>query len=240
MPRKTELYLYDHQRQLYKKDITNIKDLFFERIHPVFANAEDESEEYQEKLWNNLMEQPCYDENDIIDPADFVDDIQAKGFNRYEILSLMQYRTIGMWLSCMCQVWEQQLFAFVVQEARNNCIKYNESDVKKGFAFSKDVFEYHNQPFENMASWDKLKELRLLVNVIKHGEGDSEEKLRKIRPDYFTYNHGTGDMDLLKLYNSTLLEPTIQISTDDFVAYYNAIIDFWDELPERMISSTEI
>jgi len=91
-----------------------------------------------------------------------------------------------------------------------------------------------------MSSWNKLKELRLLVNVIKHSEGDSEKRLRKVRPDYFIYNSGTSDIDLLKLYNSSLLEPTIQISTDDFILYHNAILEFWDELPERMISSNEI
>jgi len=240
MPRKTELYLYSHQRELYKKDITNIKKLFFERIYPVFANAEKEAEEYQETLWNNLMEQTYDDEGGIIDPGDFVDSIESEGFNRYAILSLMQYRTIGMWISCMCQVWEQQIFTFVVQEARNNHLKYSESDIKKGFSFTKDVFKYHNQKIEQMSSWNKLKELRLLVNVIKHSEGDSEKRLRKVRPDYFIYNSGTSDIDLLKLYNSSLLEPTIQISTDDFILYHNAILEFWDELPERMISSNEI
>jgi len=240
MPRKTDLYLYNQQRKIFKQDITNIKELFFERIYPIFSNAEQEATTYQETLWNDLMEQPCYDEDGYFDPSDFVDSIQEEGFSKYEVLSLMHYRTIGMWLACMCQVWEQQIYAFVVQEERNNRIEYNDVDKKKGFQFVKDVFKYHNQSFENMACWDKLKELRLLVNVIKHAAGDSEKKLRKIRPDYFAYKNGLGDVDLLELYNSTLLEPTIQISQQDFIDYYNAIMSFWDELPERMISSVEI
>ena len=227
MPRKTELYLYSQQRKIFKKDISNIKELFFERILPVFANAEQEAEEYQDTLWNNLMEQPCYCEDDIIDPADFVDKIQEEGYNKYELLTLMHYRTIGMWVACMCQVWEQQLFSFVVQEERNNHMKYADDDKKRGFEFSKEVFEYHNQPFENMKCWIKIRELRLLVNVIKHAEGRSESQLRKIRPDFFTYNHGTGDIDLLDLYHSTLLEPTIQIKEQDFVEYHDALIAFW-------------
>ena len=241
MPRRTELYLYNNQRKIFKNDITNIKDLFFERIFPVFSNAEQEATEYQETLWNNLMEQPCCSEDGYpIDPADFVDSIQEEGFNRYEILRLMHYRTITMWLACMCQVWEQQLYTFVIQEARNSGIEYSASDIKKGFSFCKDAFEYHNQSFESMTCWKKIKELRLLVNVIKHAEGDSEIQLRKIRPDFFTYDSGAGDIDLLQLYKSTLLEPTMQVSEQDFNEYYNALITFWDELPERMISSIEI
>ncbi|MCE5342172.1 MAG: hypothetical protein LLF96_01100 [Eubacteriales bacterium] len=240
MPRKTELYLYDGQREIFKKDITSIKELFFERIYPLFANAEKEAEEYENNLLSNQMEQPYYGENDMIDPADFVSNIQAEGLRKYNMLTLMQYRTIGMWISCMCQVWEQQLFAFIIQEVHHNLKVYSEADIGRGFAFSKDVFKYHNQPFEHMASWGKLKELRHLFNVLKHAEGYSEKSLREIRPDYFINSHGMGDMDLLKLYKSTLLEPTIHISTDDFTVYYNAIINFWDELPKSMISSVEI
>ena len=239
MSRKIELYLHEHQRNNFKKDITNIKELFFERIYPTFLNAEQEAERYQDTLWNDLMEQPC-GEDDIIDPSVIVESIQEEGFDKYEILYLMHYRTIGMWIACMCQVWEQQLYAFIIQEERINHIRYADSDKKKGFQFAKDVFEYHNQPFESMQCWGKLKELRLLVNVIKHAEGDAEQRLRKIRPDYFTYDGGIGEIDLLKLYHSTLLEPTIQIKGQDFIDYYNAIISFWDELPERMISTQEI
>lgn len=87
-------------------DLTQIKDLFFERISPVFAEAEIESTKYQNELWNNIMSQYS-DENSIIDPSDYIDIVQEAGFDKYEILSLMRYRTISMWISCMCQVWEQ-------------------------------------------------------------------------------------------------------------------------------------
>ena len=37
--------------------------------------------------------------------------------------------------------------------------------------------------------------------------------------------------------NSILLEPTLAISDADFVAYYDALVQFWDQLPERMYTS---
>lgn len=205
-----------------------------------FADAEKEATDYQNKLWEDLMNKPYYDEDMLIDPVDLVDTVQEAGFEKYEILSLMQYRNISMWISCMCQVWEQQLFSFVYHEALREGIKYAESDLKRGFIFSKDVFEWHQQPFETLACWSKVKELRALVNVIKHSEGNSEQKLRKIRPDYFELDTGTGKYDLLSLYHSTLLEATLQIKEQDFLDYYNALIAFWYELPERMFSKEEI
>lgn len=236
---KSQLYLYQNLRRKYIKDLTQIKEVFFERIQPIFANAETEATAYQNQLWDNLMSQPCSEES-IIDPSDFVVTVQEAGFEKYEILSLMKYRNISMWISCMCQVWEQQLFSFIYQEALSEGLKYDESDLKKGFSFSKEVFEWHQQPFENLACWPKIRELRALVNVIKHSEGDSEQKLRKMRPDYFEYDTDIGKYDLLSLYHSTLLEATLQINDKDFIDYYDALIAFWNELPEWMYTENDL
>lgn len=69
------------------------------------------------------MSQLC-SEDSMIDPSDYVETVQEAAFEKYEILSLMQYRNISMWISCMCQVWEQQLFSFVYHEALSEGIKY--------------------------------------------------------------------------------------------------------------------
>ena len=231
---KSQLYLDRDLRKKYIKDLTQINDLYFERIQPIFADAEKEAANYQNKLWEDLMNKPCCSEDDVLDPADYVDAVQEAGFEKYEILSLMHYRNISMWISCLCQVWEQQLFSFVYHEAQSEGIKYDEADLKRGFAFSKEVFEWHEQPFETLDCWPKIKELRALVNVIKHSEGDSEQKLRKMRPDYFEQDTGAGKYDLLSLYHSTLLEATLQIKDQDFIDYYEALVAFWNELPENM------
>lgn len=129
----------------------------------------------------------------------------------------------------MCQVREQQI---VYHESLSEGIKFGESDLKKGFSFSKEVFEWHQQPFENLVCCPKIKEFRALVNVTKHSEGDSEQKLRKMRPDYLEHDTGIGKYDLLSLYHSTLLEITLK--DEDFIVYYDTLIAFWNGLPERM------
>lgn len=236
---RSQLYLWGPLKQRYIDDLTLIKTMFVERIQPVFANAEFEAEEYQNELWESIMNRPCT-ENDYVDPSDYVDFVQEKAVERYDMLSLMRYRNIGMWLACLCQVWEQQLYSFVIHEAEQEGLKYDPSDIKRGFAFSKDVFEWHQQPFEKLDSWGKIKELRLLVNVIKHAEGDSEQKLRKLRPDYFTQDVCGTEYYLMSLYHTTLLEPTLMIQEQDFIDYFNALIKFWEDLPERMYTMDEL
>lgn len=236
---RSQLYLWEPLKQQYIDDLTFLKEMFFERIQPIFANAEAEADAYRDELWDRIMSQP--DAGDTcFDPGNYVEDVQEKAFERYEMLQLMHYRNLAAWICNLCQVWEQQLYSFVLQEAEYEGFKYDLSDTKRGFAFSKDVFEWHQQPFERMPVWGKIRELRLLVNVIKHAEGDSEQKLRAVRPDYFIEEECGTQYDLMSLYHSTLLEPTLMMKEQDFIDYFDALVKFWTDLPERMYTLDEL
>ena len=235
----SQLYLWEPLRQRYIDSLTLIKQMFLERIYPIFANAEKEAIEYQNRLWKDITENLC-EKDDCIDPSDYVDFVQEKAFEQYEILALMRYRNIGMWIECLCQVWEQQLYSFIIHEAQQDGIEYEPSDMKKGFTFSKEVFDWHQQSFEEMEAWGKIKELRLLVNVLKHAEGNSEQKLRVLRPDYFTKEIDGVQYDLIARYHTTLIEPTLMITKQDFIDYYDTLVKFWKDLPERMYTVDEL
>ena len=237
---KSQLYLWEPLRQKYIGDLTLIKTMFIERIQPIFANAEKEANDYRDELWSEIVNSTCSEEDAAVDPSDYVEFVQEKAIERYEMLSLMHYRNIGMWIECLCQVWEQQICSFVIDEAKRDGITYEASDMQKGYGFAKAVFKEHQQTFEQMESWDEIRELRLLVNVLKHAEGDSEQKLRKLRPDYFTQDICGEKYDLMSMYHTSLLESTLKIQEEDFIKYYNALVAFWKALPERMYSNEDI
>lgn len=46
--------------------------------------------------------------------------------------------------------------------------------------------------------------------------------------------------DLMALYHTTLLEPTLLIKDQDFIDYYDALVKFWTDLPERMYTVDEL
>jgi hypothetical protein len=62
------------------------------------------------------------------------------------------------------------------------------------------IFELHGVKITDTKSWKKIKELKLLVNTIKHGDGESADRLRKLRPDFF--KHEMVDSDILELHDS--------------------------------------
>lgn len=231
---KSQLYLWKDLRDKLKKELTYIYEMYLERIEPVFANAETEAEQLSEKIWDDAMSSP-WDGGSDIDPSDIADTCQEIGLERYEILSLMRYRNLAMWISCLYQFWEQQIMRFVKKEIQTDrCFNLTGG---MDFATAKEGFKIHNCPIDELSCWKKIKELRALVNVIKHSEGDSAKTLRKLRPDFFGWeDEHDFSRDRLQLFESTLLDETLNIKNEDFTEYYNALIAFWDELPERMYS----
>ena len=67
--------------------------------------------------------------------------------------------------------------------------------------------------------------------MIKHGDGNSAKQLEAIRPDYFAKISNTR---LIDLYLTTLNEKVLDVDDSEIINYRDAIIMFWDELPERM------
>ncbi|WP_094603390.1 hypothetical protein SPSIL_014260 [Sporomusa silvacetica DSM 10669] len=110
---QTQLYLWDRLRKSKKEELQYIRNVYFERISPAFENAEKEAEEYAQQIWDNAM---CNAEDYEPDFSSIAEACQEAGIKKYEILSLMRYRNLSMWISCLCQVWEQQLVIFVRKE----------------------------------------------------------------------------------------------------------------------------
>lgn len=69
----------------------------------------------------------------------------------------------------------------------------------------------------------------LLCNVIKHGDGDSAKRLRKIKPALFKQED---NIDYMKIYKTTLLEETLNLNEMTLQNYRDALLSFWDEIPE--------
>ena len=124
------MHVYSWNKR-FVSEIATIEELFFEKIYPPFENVEEEATTAQNEAWDSFMSQPCPSEEYYVDPADFVDECFEIGYERYEVLSIMRYRTIAMWISCLCQVWEQQLIRLIVYISRERGEKYTFEEIKK-------------------------------------------------------------------------------------------------------------
>ena len=97
-----------------------------------------------------------------------------------------------------------------------------------------------------LPSWQKIEELRLVANTIKHAEGDSAMQLRNIRPDlfkHFIFRIDNEIFDFSKLTETLHLNPIyhplggqdIFVGVADYEIYSKTLVQFWDELYQALI-----
>ncbi|MFB6468671.1 hypothetical protein ACE38V_18060 [Cytobacillus sp. Hz8] len=225
----TQLYFWKPLMDRYKKELSMVAE-YYNRTIPPFGDIEKEATEYADSIYNNF---PADENTDPATVADFAND---EGIQLYELLDTMKKNHLLMSVSLLCQIWEQQLIKFTLTELRHFLHIQNNS---LSFGDAKKIFELHGVTFEEIASWNKIREMRLLVNTIKHGDGESARKLRKIRPDYFELDIIKGT-DTLELAGAVLLDSySLMVEEQDFRSYVEATETFWDEMPERAYSNVD-
>lgn len=227
---KTQLYFWKPQIEIYKKELSLVED-YYDRTKKPFNDIGKEADDYANLIYKN------YVGNEDTDPASVAELAQEKGIELFEFLSIMKSNHLLMTISMLYHIWEQQLVKFTTIELKHY-IKLGAKTLE--FADIKKVFKSHKIDIEKIKSWKKIKEVKLLVNTIKHSEGPSAKDLRKIRPDFFKSNLLNG-IDTLDFTEAVLLdENSLQVKEKDLNDYIEAVITFWDEMPERAFCEINI
>lgn len=212
----------------YKKELSIVEDYYNKTKHQ-FDNIDKEADEYAKSFLNN------YAANEYSDPADIADKAHDLASEFYENLSLMKSNHLLMTISMLYHIWEQQLIKFTIEEIEHY-LNLNKNSLS--YAEVQKIFESHGIIINDTKSWVKIRELKFLTNTIKHGDGDSTDKLRRIRPDFFEKDIFE-NTDTLEFYKVVLLHPfSLQVDENNLSDYIKATKNFWDEMPERAYSDT--
>ncbi|MBU3073878.1 hypothetical protein [Clostridium estertheticum] len=236
------LYLPNKLRTRLKDHYELFINTYVNRIAPVFSTIEHEADKIRDDYYQELGENFNPERDNEADCAELA---VEKGFNYYEGMSLMQYNTKLMWISTVYEFWEQQIRKFLYGEITRSHKFYdkkdNESKYKdfctKGIDDIKATFLWFDYNLELQDSWKDINELRLLTNVIKHGDGWSATELQKNKPLYFKDDES--NINRLELYRNTLNNVVLNVQEKDFVRYCKSLAKFWDELPERLSSISD-
>lgn len=227
MTQNAGLYLYPQQQSYYIKQIKDNYLIFEKHIHPIFnLNSSEEAEKYQLNRINGVEEtlfEDCL--TNCMDEYDYLTNIESETYRYYNFINDAKYRSLSMWICCTCQLWEQQLLCFLIQEINNrdtvtHFVPKKWKDIEK-------LLSQHGIVISDMSCWKIISELRDLVNVLKHSEGSSEKRLRGQRPDIFLLD----GKDILPIAHTTLGEVVLNISIEDLKRYTEALIEFWNGIP---------
>lgn len=217
-------------RTQFVKQIELLSESIQNRLIPTFDGIEKEAEEISEKEWDRLCSS-CYSPD--IDPADLAERAQEAGIDHYMMLSNIRQSLLNIATTALYHLFEQQIIFFLRREVLHPS-KENDPQLMKVSVFRErllgkgiDIYSFH--------SWDKIDELRVVSNSIKHAEGTSANELRKKRPDMFKHPilRSKPEMDLIHSATPRVYMPMagddIFVIQDDLSEYENALVGFWNE-----------
>ncbi|MGO4185286.1 hypothetical protein AB4Z17_29380 [Paenibacillus sp. TAF43_2] len=228
---KTQLYFWKPLIKRHKIELSIVGD-YFNRTKSHFENIHEEANDYSKKLFSE------YSWTEDTDEAAVAEWAEEESIIMYQSLLTMKSNHLLMSISLLYHTWEQQLIKFTIKE-----LSHDLEWTKKGMQFGEvqKIFDLHDVSISKTKSWVKLRELKFLTNTIKHADGDSAEKLRKIRPDFFKSTLIDTHFDTLDLNGAVLLDGyTLKVHERDFNEYIEAVKGFWDEMPERAFADVDL
>jgi len=225
---KRLLYLDPYKRKWLKSEISAYSKILNERLFPSFENIEEDAEDYSEQIFEELGQLPG---DGSVDMSEIAEIAMEKGITYYEELSLVKYSFTAIAIASLYHLWEQQARKFLYDEM-SRAFKIEFADFcPRGMKDIKVHFKLYDIDLEKLQCWSRLDELRLMSNVIKHGDGGSAKELAKINKELLS-NPSLPFSEHTPL-DTTLLEERLNVNQALFNNYSEILLQFWDELPER-------
>jgi hypothetical protein len=148
-----------------------------------FGDIESEAERYGNAEYDRLGELPGDEDSDM---AEIAEEAMARAQNFYGLLSDLKKQMILGALAGMYHQWEKDLREFIERELRHNYAPETVAKVAWGANIA-DVFKVLSDFGWNYSAchfFSRIDACRLIVNVYKHGKGQSLEELARRYPEY--------------------------------------------------------
>lgn len=229
--RQAEIQMGSYRRSHFIKQHIFLFDQFNSRVLIQFKDSDISAaaDKYAEEIYQKLGQHAPPD----ADPSEYAEHAYEE---RIEFgLGLMEMREhlVLSGLSYLYHQWDKNLREFLERELS----WYFEKD-----AVEKEVWKTSSKPVfdilkefgfdvEALQSYETLDTLRLVVNVFKHGKGNSLDQLKKRQPSYFKGCDTDDDNRALLNHKD---HNDLEISKDQFTELAGAIRDFWACFPDRL------
>jgi len=173
-----------------------------------FARIAEEAEEYANKMFESYVQSVGEG-----DPGDFADAARDQAVQYYGVLADLRQGIVNLLAAGLYHLYEQH----------RDKLKL--------------ILKDRGRPMphlESLDGWDKVEELRLLANTVKHADGRSAQELRKIRPDFFVSPLVRGSPiekhALRRATENPLGGTDLFVTEADINNYRDAIRQLWEAL----------
>jgi hypothetical protein len=211
-------------------EIEQFDKMFSESVFPPFADPEAQSEKVAHEYWDQKMSEPRGEDGPDEEPGDIADDAHAKSLDFYFTMSAMHNTVLSLFTAGVFHLFEQQAATLLAD--------WTGARPKHPFSAFEALVNNENGPAIDVKAaptWARIKELRLVANVVKHAEGDSADQLRAVNDSYFKLPAVRGT-DLEKHFGraqvlgAPLTGEGIYVTKPDYDAFVKAVVEFWNWL----------
>jgi hypothetical protein len=195
------------------------------------ADAEEAVVEYKKK---NIVQFDA----DYHNPSGFHEAAREHGYEFYRLLSEMLVQTQLSVVAGMFHNWDKQLRIWLIREIQ---FRHKGETVSKkiwsaNFGQIAELLEGIGLSDSNGSYLGTLDACRLVVNVYKHGDGGSLSDLKQKYPEYLVdpLKYYPGELAAILSEGRELDHTHLHVSGGQFQAFCDAIVAFWQGVPERI------
>jgi hypothetical protein len=145
----------------------------FRNVLKAFDNLDERANEKGNEFYNN------YPADEYTDPADVADWAHDHSYSWWDTMNSLRQSMVNLMAAGLYHLVEQQLGALSLDCGYDRVRDTNLDVVKDWYAKNLGI------DLASLRSWEKVCELRLVANSVKHAEGGSAKRLRQVRPDLF-------------------------------------------------------
>ncbi|HBN14364.1 MAG: hypothetical protein CMQ46_10445 [Gammaproteobacteria bacterium] len=174
------------------------------------------------------------------DEASFLESAHDAGLEFYELLNAMRTRTQLSVVAGMYHEWDKRFRKWLVGDISRWC----RGDAVSSKIWTVDIGKLINfleglgWEIKSQCYFSKLDACRVVVNVYKHGEGNSLNELKHRYREYFSHplsNIGSGYSYLDHIDDSHLLVTDKQLQE-----FSDAIVSFWQSVPAEIYEKEDL
>lgn len=203
---------------LFQSQTNHYRTSVILRLIPTFSRIEDEAAEFERREVERIGRQVARE----MDYGDFTQIIHDRSIEYYLSLAKVRQGMVNLFTAGLYHLFEQQVTQFATPS--------KPLAGEKLFACFADVLNAHRGCANELPHWQRLTtELRLVANTVKHGPGDSADKLAELRQDLFVPKYLRGVVDCRgDIALSPVVGEGLFLEQGDFEVYADAIIEFWN------------
>lgn len=180
------------------------------RVHAAFNGISAEAEDYSRRMYDSYLAVPGSQTG--FDLADLAEEARDHGADYYVMLESLRQAMINLLAAGLYHLYEQHRK------------KFEHLLTQRGMVVP---------DFCSVPTWEKVEELRLLANAIKHADGPSAKQLRQRRPDLFLHpsDRGTAMEELYGKHGRAIEHPLggadLYVGPEDLCDYREAVRELW-------------